>query len=115
MTLPTPLEQAEAGYTGYAEATGGKTFDGRDMPAWQDLPEHTVQAWTTAAGAIRSELPEVRVLRLQPGDELVLAVDHALDDSEAEDMNELLHALFPDHRTRVVSGGELTVVRKDGE
>lgn len=51
---PTPLELAEAGYRGYAAATGGKTFDGRDMPGWSDLPERTTSAWTAAVGAIRA-------------------------------------------------------------
>lgn len=45
-------EVARAGYEGYAEWTGGKTFDGRDMPTWDDLPEPTRLAWVAAAGAI---------------------------------------------------------------
>jgi hypothetical protein len=49
---PTALDLAEAGYRGYAEATDGKTFDGRDMPQWMDLPERTVAAWVAAAEAI---------------------------------------------------------------
>ena len=52
---PTPLELAEAGYRGYAEKTGGKTFDGRDMPEWKDLPERTMQAWVAAVVAIQAE------------------------------------------------------------
>jgi hypothetical protein len=51
---PTPLELAEAGYRGYAFDTGGKTFDGRDMPAWGELPERTVSAWVAAAVAIQA-------------------------------------------------------------
>lgn len=53
---PTPLALAEAGYKGYAEATSGKTFDGRDMPAWEELPDRTVQAWASAACAIERAL-----------------------------------------------------------
>lgn len=56
MAVPTPLVLAEAGYKGYAESTGGKTFDGRDMPAWEELPDRTVQAWAAAAGAIERTL-----------------------------------------------------------
>ena len=52
---PTPLELAEAGYKGYAEKTGGKTFDGRDMPEWKDLPERTMRAWVAAVVAIQTE------------------------------------------------------------
>jgi hypothetical protein len=56
MGAQTPLALAEAGYRGYAESTGGKTFDGRDMPAWEDLPDRTVQAWVAAASAIEQAL-----------------------------------------------------------
>lgn len=56
MTAPTPLALAKAGYEGYADATGGLTFDGRGMPAWDDLPDRTVQAWVSAAGAIERTL-----------------------------------------------------------
>jgi hypothetical protein len=52
--VPTPLELAEAGYRGYAAHTGGKTFDGRDMPEWTDLPERTVAAWVAAVVAIQA-------------------------------------------------------------
>lgn len=45
-------EVARAGYEGYGEWTGWKTFDDRDMPRWDDLPEQTRLAWVAAAGAI---------------------------------------------------------------
>lgn len=40
------------GYEAYAESTGGKTFDGRDMPRWDELPQRIVAAWEAAALAI---------------------------------------------------------------
>lgn len=63
---PTPLELAEAGYKGYAERTGGKTFDGRDMPEWNDLPDHTVQAWVAAVVAIQAESAHGMVYLSEP-------------------------------------------------
>jgi hypothetical protein len=45
-------EVARAGYEGYARWTGFKTFDGRDMPQWDDLPDSTQLAWVAAAGSI---------------------------------------------------------------
>lgn len=42
----------EVGYQAYATATGGKTFDGRDMPKWSELPQRIRDAWTAAAEAI---------------------------------------------------------------
>lgn len=44
---------AQIGYEAYAAQTGGKTWDGREMPRWADLPKHTCDAWEAAAGAIR--------------------------------------------------------------
>lgn len=35
-------------YRRYAMTTGGKTFDGRDMPAWDDLTPTIQQAWIAA-------------------------------------------------------------------
>lgn len=43
---------AKVGYEAYAEFTGGKTFDGRDMPKWGNLPDKTKEAWLEAALAI---------------------------------------------------------------
>jgi hypothetical protein len=38
----------EASYRGYAEYTGGKTFNGKDMPKWSELPENIQDAWRCA-------------------------------------------------------------------
>ena len=46
------MTPGEAGYTAYAEHTDNKTFDGRDMPNWRDLPVRIQAAWEAAAGAI---------------------------------------------------------------
>jgi hypothetical protein len=43
--------QAKRGYEGYAASTGGKTFDGRDMPKWDELPERIREAWRAAIAA----------------------------------------------------------------
>jgi hypothetical protein len=42
----------QTGYEAYAAFTGGKTFDGRDMPSWKDLPQRIQDAWNAAATAI---------------------------------------------------------------
>lgn len=46
------MNAGRAGYDGYARSTGRKTFDGRDMPAWEDLPSRIQNAWSDAAIAI---------------------------------------------------------------
>jgi hypothetical protein len=43
---------ARFGYEAYAKSTGWKTFDGRDMPPWADLPRRTIDAWIAAAQEI---------------------------------------------------------------
>lgn len=45
-------EAGKRGYQQYAYFTGGKTFDGRDMPKWEGLPQNIRDAWCTAAHAI---------------------------------------------------------------
>lgn len=43
---------ARRAYQAYVEFTGGKTFDGRDMPTWENLTERIQQAWTAATDAV---------------------------------------------------------------
>ncbi len=40
------------GYETYGMTTGGRTFDGRDMPKWDELPQRIRDAWCNAADAI---------------------------------------------------------------
>lgn len=46
--------QGQRGYEAYAAFTGGKTFDGRDMPTWDQLSDRIKGAWEAAADAIRT-------------------------------------------------------------
>jgi len=42
---------AEAAYNAYKRSTGGKTFDGRDMPTWTEIgikTPHVQVAWIAA-------------------------------------------------------------------
>lgn len=43
---------AKLAYEAYATSTGGKTWDGRDMPAWEDLGRTIQTAWDAAAQAV---------------------------------------------------------------
>lgn len=69
---PTPLLTArmygaaeeslgQIGYEAYAQSTGGKTFDGRDMPTWQEILDRegatpkVTKAWEDAASKILIE------------------------------------------------------------
>ena len=48
----TTTTHGQIGYEAYAASTGGKTFDGRDMPLWPNLPANITKAWGAAAAAI---------------------------------------------------------------
>ncbi len=43
---------ARIGYEAYARFTGGKTFDGREMPTWDALTERIKDAWQEASASI---------------------------------------------------------------
>lgn len=48
----------EKAYRAYGESTGGKTFDGRDMPSWDDLGERIQAAWCAAAQAVVDDVTQ---------------------------------------------------------
>ena len=51
----------QIGYEAYAEHTGGKTFDGRDMPTWEQVQASGTKvagAWEAAAKAIAESARE---------------------------------------------------------
>lgn len=48
------LQLGRQAYQAYALFTDGKTWDGRDMPAWYDLTETIQCAWQAAAMAVWS-------------------------------------------------------------
>jgi hypothetical protein len=47
------IDLAKAAYAAYAKSTGGKTYDGRDMPTWDGLTDRIREAWCCAADAAR--------------------------------------------------------------
>lgn len=42
---------ARRAYDAYAMKTGGRSFEGRAMASWPDLPERVREAWAEAAAA----------------------------------------------------------------
>jgi hypothetical protein len=46
------IESAQVAYEAYAKFTGGKTFDGRDMPTWNNLTDRIRDAWRAAISAV---------------------------------------------------------------
>lgn len=45
----------QTAYEGYRRSTGGRTFDGRAMPQWNELPMPIQHAWQTAGESVRRE------------------------------------------------------------
>ena len=54
----TNVNIAQTAYEAYAAHTGGRAFDGRQMPAWDDLGA-TQHAWEAAAQAVRANVTAV--------------------------------------------------------
>ena len=52
-TAPGPdgIRLAQIGYEAYAQFTGGKTFDGRDMPTWHDVVKRDIERGTKVGSA----------------------------------------------------------------
>lgn len=61
MARHDPTQLAKVAFTAYGRATGGKTHDGKPIPAWEDLGPTVQTAWEVAAEAIAR-----KVLGLRP-------------------------------------------------
>lgn len=84
-------EQAKRGYEGYAKSTGGKTFDGRDMPKWDDLPDRIKEAWREAIAAAVDE-PE------GPKETLTEVQVRLLEEMGTAELGKKLKAMMPPGR-----------------
>lgn len=47
----------QIGYEAYATSTGGRTYDGKQMPLWTSLPTNITAAWEAAARAVLDRAP----------------------------------------------------------
>lgn len=45
------MSLAKAMWAAYSEKAGGKTFDGKPLPTWDELGEERQQCWGAAADA----------------------------------------------------------------
>ena len=64
---------------------------------------------------VPAELPEVRILRLQPGDVLVFSCEKFMDDAEVDRIRQQTAARFPGHEAIVLDGGlTLDIARREG-
>lgn len=52
---PKYVRRGRIAYEAYAVSTGGKTYDGREMPSWGELPELIRNAWMAAASVLWQE------------------------------------------------------------
>lgn len=65
-------------------------------------------------GLVEAEHPEVAVLRVRPGDIIVLRFPRVLSDEEHEHILKQAQATWPDNQVVVLENGvELLLVRKD--
>lgn len=64
---------------------------------------------------VPAEFPEVRILRLQPGDQLLITMQTRLDDQQFDDFMQSMKACFPDHRCVILdAGATLDILRMEG-
>lgn len=73
----TELSPGQAAYERYAAVTEWKTWDGREMPAWENLTEKIKEAWQAAGGFGGS-------LVVSPGDTLVFRRRSAISRAEMD-------------------------------
>jgi hypothetical protein len=50
------IELAEAGYDAYFASREGKTYDGKPMPTFKELPYGICLAWQACAKAIKKQV-----------------------------------------------------------
>jgi hypothetical protein len=59
------------------------------------------------------EAEEVRILRLEPGDEIVLRTTRRITREQANDIRKFAEERWPDHKITVLGDMEMEVVRAD--
>ncbi len=60
-------------------------------------------------------LPEARILRLQPGDVVVVTLEDRLTDAQHDLMLAGLQKAFPDNQVVIIERGDITVAGPVGE
>jgi regulator of RNase E activity RraA len=64
---------------------------------------------------VPAELPEVRILRLEPGDVLLITCPQRVDDAMYGEITERMAVMFPGHRCALLDGGlGLDIMRAEG-
>lgn len=61
----TVLSLGEIAYTGYRNSTGGKTWNGYEMPTWGDLPANVQAAWDAGGWAVQARTLQGVVVSLE--------------------------------------------------
>lgn len=64
---------------------------------------------------VPSELPEVRLLRIQPGDVIALFMEKCITDAEFDELSTRMRASFPDNKIALFEGGtRVSILRMEG-
>lgn len=65
---------------------------------------------------VPSELPEVRLLRVQPGDVIALFIEKHITDAEFEELSARMRVSFPDNKIALFEGGvKVSILRREGD
>jgi hypothetical protein len=52
-------------FEAYGKSTGGRTYDGRPIPKWHELPENIREAWCAAGAVVASDVMQAVTVRLR--------------------------------------------------
>lgn len=63
--METERTHGQRAYTAYYESMRGKTFDGRPMPMWPDLPARVRIGWEAAGGQVHRDTLRETIAILQ--------------------------------------------------
>lgn len=52
-------ELGRIAFEAYSKSVGGKTYDNKPIPAWDDLTDQVRAGWTTAAAEVAERLSQI--------------------------------------------------------
>lgn len=80
------------------------------------MTERTEAAEQDGYAKVPVELPEVRILRLEPGDVLLLTTPYRISDADFEYIRDRFAEQMPGHRMALLENGmTLDILRKGGD
>lgn len=103
-TLVHPMKTAKRMWDAYTFRAGGKTFDGKPLPSWEELGEDRQSCWTAAASVTADQIEKLEAALRE-----ITSVSKVYV-ANGEDMAQALLTLLASHRKIALAALE----KKDG-